>query len=96
MTAVSTDDVRQLAVLSSIALSDQEIDNLRTDIENILSYVTQLSELDTEDVDPTYQVTGLSNVWRDDAVDESAVTTESLLALAPEAIEQQIKVPKVL
>lgn len=96
MTDVSRNDVAQLATLSSLQLSDDEIDSLQQDIAAILTYVQQLAELDTEGVDPTYQVTDLENVWRDDAVIDEQTTREQLLALAPESTEHQIKVPKVL
>jgi aspartyl-tRNA(Asn)/glutamyl-tRNA(Gln) amidotransferase subunit C len=77
-------------------LTDQETDSLQQDISNILGYIEQLSELDTSDVEPTYQVTGLTNVWRDDVIDQSDVTREQLLALAPEQQNNSVKVPKVL
>lgn len=96
MTDVSRNDVAQLATLSSLQLSDDEIDTLQQDIAAILTYVQQLAELDTEGVEPTYQVTDLENVWRDDVVIDEQVTREQLLNLAPESAEHQIKVPKVL
>jgi aspartyl-tRNA(Asn)/glutamyl-tRNA(Gln) amidotransferase subunit C len=96
MTQISRDDVQHLAQLSSLQLSDNEIDDLRVDIGNILGYVEQLSELDTTGVEPTYQVTDLENVWRDDVVDDYGIGREALLALAPAADNNQIKVPKVL
>jgi aspartyl-tRNA(Asn)/glutamyl-tRNA(Gln) amidotransferase subunit C len=96
MTDVSRNDVAQLATLSSLQLSDDEIDTLQQDIAAILTYVQQLAELDTEGVEPTYQVTDLENVWRDDAVIDEQVTREQLLNLAPASAEHQIKVPKVL
>lgn len=96
MTQISRDDVQYLAQLSSLELSDSEIDGLQTDIRNILGYIDQLSELDTEGVEPTYQVTGLSNVWREDKVIDYGVSREGLLARTPESMENQVKVPKVL
>lgn len=96
MSTITTDDVRYLAQLSNLQLTDDEIDSLRIDIGNILNYVDQLAELDTTGVEPTYQVTGLENVWRDDKVTDSGVLREALLALAPETQDNQIKVPKVL
>lgn len=96
MSAITTKDVRHLAQLSSLQLADEEVESLRGDLENILGYIEQLSELDTTGVEPTYQVTGLENVWRDDAVDGSAVGRDTLLALAPEQASNSIKVPKVL
>jgi aspartyl-tRNA(Asn)/glutamyl-tRNA(Gln) amidotransferase subunit C len=96
MTQVSADDVRHLAQLSSLQLSDDQVKSLQTDISNILGYVAQLDELDTENVVPTYQVTDLENVWREDEVVKSDVTREQLLGLTREAQDHQVKVPKVL
>lgn len=96
MTALSRDDVQHLAQLSSLQLTDEELTSLQTDIGNILGYIEQLGELDTTGVEPTYQVTGLENVWRDDSVIEGSVTRETLLALSTESANHQVKVPKVL
>jgi aspartyl-tRNA(Asn)/glutamyl-tRNA(Gln) amidotransferase subunit C len=96
MTTISRDDVQHLAQLSNLQLGDEEAARLQTDIGTILSYIQQLDELDTTGVEPTYQVTGLENVWRDDAVIDDNVTREQLLALSPEAANNQVKVPKVL
>ena len=96
MTQISRDDVQHLAQLSSLALSDEEVVAMQTDLSNILDYVHQLSELDTSGVEPTYQVTDLDNVWRADVVDVYGINRVDLLALAPESKDGQIKVPKVL
>ena len=96
MTQITRDDVLHLAQLSSLKLNDNEIDGLRADISNILGYVEQLSELNTDNVEPTYQVTGLENVWRDDSVIDYGVTREDLLKRAPQSENNQVKVPKVL
>ncbi len=96
MTQISRDDVLHLAQLSSLELADGEIDGLQADITNILGYVDQLSKLDTSGVEPTYQVTGLSSVWRDDSIINYGITREELLARAPEVVDFQVKVPKVL
>lgn len=96
MTTVSLDDVQHLAQLSSLQLADEEAAALQADISTILTYIQQLAELDTSGVEPTYQVTNLQNVWRDDIIIDSAVHREQLLALAPESTAHQVKVPKVL
>lgn len=96
MTQISTDDVHHLAQLSSLQLDDQEAEALRVDLGNILGYIDQLSELNTDGVEPTYQVTDLQNVWREDVVDDYGLGRDELLALAPAAENNQIKVPKVL
>lgn len=96
MTQITRDDVLHLAQLSSLQLNVAEIDGLQTDISNILGYVEQLSKLDTSSVEPTYQVTGLQNVWRDDTVINYGVSREDLLERAPDSADNQVKVPKVL
>ena len=95
MTKISSDDVRRLAQLSSLQLADDEVANLQADLDAIVDYIAQLGELDLTSVEPTYQVTGLENVSRDDTVDQP-LSTETLLALAPEAKNNKVKVPKVL
>lgn len=96
MTQISRDDVQHLAQLSSLELDDSAITNLQQDIEAILGCITQLGELNTEGVTPTYQVTDLENVFRDDTVIDYGVPREQLLSLAPDAVASQVKVPKVL
>lgn len=96
MTHITRDDVLHLAQLSRLELTDDEVGALATDITNILGYVEQLDELDTEGIAPSYQVTGLENVWRDDSIGEKEVGGETLLALAPSMADKQVKVPKVL
>lgn len=96
MTHISSDDVHHLAQLSNLELATEEADALRGDLEAIIGYIEQLSELDTSGVEPTYQVTDLENVWREDAVDNYGVSRETLLERAPASDQQQIKVPKVL
>ncbi|MGB4420540.1 MAG: Asp-tRNA(Asn)/Glu-tRNA(Gln) amidotransferase subunit GatC [Candidatus Saccharimonadales bacterium] len=96
MTQISRDDVLRLAQLSSLELNETEIDSLRIDISNILGYVEKLNELNTEGVEPTYQVANLDNVWRLDKEINYGVTREEMIARAPESSDNQIKVPKVL
>ena len=57
--------------------------------------IEQLGELDTSGVEPTYQVTGLENVWREDEV-KPGISRDELLELAPEKQNNQVKVPQVL
>ncbi len=96
MTQISQNNVRHLAQLSSLQLNDDEVNSLQQDIEGILKYIEQLSELNTVNIKPTYQVTDLENMWREDNLVENEVTREQLLALASETANNQVKVPKVL
>jgi len=96
MTQISRDDVAKLAALSSLQLDDAEVEHLQADLQAILGYVEQLDELDTSDVAPSYQVTGLTNVLREDSVQQGEVAPVSLVNLAAETKDNQVKVPKVI
>ena len=97
MTHITADTLDTLATLSALELSQEEASSLSSDIERILTYIDQLAELDTDGVEPTYQVTGLQNVWREDTPGSSDLPREQLLELAGENVtNDQIKVPKVL
>lgn len=97
MEKISKDEVKHLAELSSISLSEEEISNLQTDLENIVEYIEQLGELNTDGVEPTYSVSKNQNVWREDKIDDYGVKRDELLKLAGENVEDnQVKVPKVL
>jgi aspartyl-tRNA(Asn)/glutamyl-tRNA(Gln) amidotransferase subunit C len=96
MTQINREDVLHLAQLSSLQLTDNEINGLQTDISNILGYVELLDELNTEGIEPTYQVNGLQNIWREDKIIDYGISREDLLILSPSVAENQVKVPKVL
>lgn len=93
---IKREDILHLAVLSNLSLKEDEIEPLKKDLEGIIKYISQLDELDTENVEPTYQVFEMENVWRSDEVLAQDATREELLALTKEEKDNQIKVPKVL
>lgn len=93
---IKREDILHLAELSNISLSEGEIESLTKDLQGIIKYISQLDGLDTEGVEPTYQVFEMENVWRDDEVVPQEASREDLLALTKEEKEHQIKVPKVL
>lgn len=93
---IKREDILHLADLSDFSLSDSEIDSLGSDLQGIIKYISQLEELDTDGVEPTYQVFEMENVWRDDEIKPQDATREELLALTKEEKDNQIKVPKVL
>lgn len=96
MSKISISDVKKIAKLSGLTLSDDEAELYRTQFETILGYIEQLNDLDIAGIEPTYQVTGLKNVTRADEVIDYGVSTEELLKNAPETEANQIKVRRVL
>lgn len=93
---IKREDIIHLADLSDFSLNEKEIDSLGTDLEGIIKYISQLDQLDTDKVEPTYQVFEMENVWREDEILPQEADREQLLALTKEAKDNQIKVPKVL
>ena len=93
---IKREDILHLADLSKLSLSEKEIASLEKDLQGIINYISQISELDTSNVEPTYQVFEMVNVWREDAIIEQGATREELLALTKEEKDNQVKVPKVL
>ena len=93
---ITREDIRHLADLSDFSMSDQELDDLTGDLKNIVKYISELGELDTENVEPTYQVFEMENVWRDDEIMSQEVERDALLNLTTDEKDNQIKIPKVL
>lgn len=96
MNAITIDDVKKLARLSALDVTDDEAKNLRDQLEEILGYFQQLDDVDTTGVEPSYQVTGLENVSRHDEVEPETVSPAELLKNAPHVQDGQIKVRRVL
>jgi aspartyl-tRNA(Asn)/glutamyl-tRNA(Gln) amidotransferase subunit C len=96
MSSITIDDVKRLAQLSALTVSDTEAESLRRQIGDILGYVELLNEVDTTGLEPTYQVSQIENVTRTDEVKDYGVSREDLLRNAPDTENGQIKVKKVL
>ncbi|MBI4276544.1 Asp-tRNA(Asn)/Glu-tRNA(Gln) amidotransferase subunit GatC [Candidatus Uhrbacteria bacterium] len=84
MSTLTQKDVEKIARLARIALTDAEKEQFAAELSSILAYIDQLKKVDTTSVQPTMQVTGLTNVLRDDlAVQPTIETREELLNAAP-------------
>lgn len=93
---VNQETVLHLAELSNFALSEAESTRLVSDLQGIIGYISQLDELDTNGIEPTYQVFEMENIWREDEIIPQEADREQLLALTKQVQDNQIKVPKVL
>ena len=93
---VDVETVKHLAELSDFALSDAEVESLGQDLNKIIDYISELDALDTDGVEPTYQVFEMENVWRADEIVSQDASREDLLAMTKEEKDNQIKVPRVL
>lgn len=96
MTKISDDEIRKLARLSRLKLTDKEVAKYQTELSAILSYVEILQKVDTTDLEPTSQVTGLTNVVRPDELMDYGTTTDDLLKNAPAIEAHQFKVKRII
>jgi len=96
MVNLTREEVLRLASLAKISLNDDEIAPMQKDLDSVLEYVEQLHDVDTSDLEPTNQVTGLKNVMRNDEIIDYGMSQEGLLANVPEIENQQIKTKRVL
>ena len=96
MAKLSREDVLKLARLARLNLSDAEVEEFRSEMEKILDYVTMLQDVDVTGLWPTSQVTGLTNIMRDDVVRDYGVSREELLALAPHRQDDHIQVQRMV
>lgn len=96
MTQISIDDVKKLARLAKISITDDEAKKYQSELDAILGYVKVLDSIDTSGVEPTSQVTGLVNVTRPDEIIDYGVSKDELLANAPETEHGYLKVKRML
>ena len=93
--SVTNEQVRHIARLARIAMSDEELDRLVPELNNILGWVEQLGEVNTDGVEPLTAVIDEELRLRDDAVTDGNIRDE-ILANAPEAQHGFFAVPKVI
>lgn len=96
MADLTRDDILKLASLARLQLSDAEAKSLEGEINIILNYIIQLQSVNVNDLQPTSQVTGLTNVMRDDVVRDYGVSQVDLLKNVPQVDGDLIKVKRML
>jgi len=96
MAKLTREDVLKLASLARISLSDEEVEEFSEELSAILQYVEQLSGVDVSGLDPTNQVTGLTNVMRDDEVVDYGYQPLDLLKNVPRRQDNLIKVKRMI
>jgi len=89
-------DVEHVAKLAHLTVSKAEITKFQKQLSEVVSYIDELSEIPTDNVEPTSQTTGLINVTRVDEVkSEQTLTQEDVLSGSDETYNGYFKVPYV-
>lgn len=95
---ITEDEVRYVAALANLSLTEDEVARLRRDLDGILEHMDQLNAVDVEGVEPMAQVlfAGESDPLREDIPQPPPLGNEAALANAPQSGAGYFKVPKVI
>ena len=92
---ITDETIEYVGILAKLELSDEEKEQAKQDMSNMLEYVSKLNELDTDSVEPMSHAFPVSNVFREDVVTNGDGSKETL-SNAPEKKDGGFKVPKTI
>jgi aspartyl-tRNA(Asn)/glutamyl-tRNA(Gln) amidotransferase subunit C len=93
--SISRSDVEKVALLARLRLTEAELDTMTDQLAQIVGYVDQLAEVDTDGIEPMAHAIEMANVFRDDGV-ATSLAREEALANAPHHDGRGYLVPAVL
>jgi aspartyl-tRNA(Asn)/glutamyl-tRNA(Gln) amidotransferase subunit C len=93
--ALTRDDVEKVSLLARLQLTDDELNSMTEHLSQIIQYVHQLDEINTDDVAPLAHTLDITNVLADDVV-EDCLSRDAVLQNAPQRDEECFRVPAVL
>ncbi|MDD5291284.1 MAG: Asp-tRNA(Asn)/Glu-tRNA(Gln) amidotransferase subunit GatC [Patescibacteria group bacterium] len=94
---LTKEEIKHIADLARLELTDDELKKYGSQLSAVLNYINQLKEVDTTDIEPTAQVTGLENALREDVKEDwDKREGQEAFRQAPELESGQIKVKRVL
>lgn len=96
MAKLTKTDVENVATLAKLDLTAAEIEKFLPQLSSIVDYVSELSQVDTEGVEPTSQTTGLENVYREDTVMPSSINKKAALSGTDNTYNGYFKVDAIL
>ncbi len=92
---ISDETIEYVGILAKLELNEEEKEQAKKDIGEMLDYIDKLNELDTSAVEPMSHVFPVNNVFREDVV-ENGDGREISLANAPERKEDSFVVPRTI
>ncbi len=95
MSRITTDQVKHVANLARLAITEEEAKDFKNQLDAIISFAEELNELDTDHVEPTSHVLDMKNVLREDKAIEG-LPQEEVLKNAPEHRDGYVKVPSII
>lgn len=78
---LTKEDILHIAKLGNLTLTDKEIEIFKKQLSSVIDYINKLQEVDTKNIEPSSQITGLTDVFRDDKIDDQrTLTSDQALA----------------
>ena len=95
MAEISRQEVEHVAQLARLALPEQELRRVSTELNRILEHFSRLQQIATDGIEPTSHAIPMTNVFREDQVGQS-LPTDDVVANAPERSDEFFKVPRIV
>lgn len=95
MSRISINEVKHVAHLARLAITEEEAELFTKQLDAIITYAEQLNELDTTNVEPTSHVLNMKNVMREDKA-KKGLPIEEVVKNAPDHKDGYIRVPSIL
>ncbi|MEK4967155.1 Asp-tRNA(Asn)/Glu-tRNA(Gln) amidotransferase subunit GatC [Cytobacillus sp. FSL R7-0696] len=95
MSRITIDEVKHVANLARLAITEEEAEQFQHQLDAIISFAEELNELDTNHVEPTSHVLDMNNVLREDEATKG-LPQEEVLKNAPDSQDGYIKVPSIM
>lgn len=76
MTKLTSDEIKHVAKLANLPLSESQASKLQEQLSSVVSYIDELSEVNTDGAEPTSQTTGLENVFREDEIQPTRILSQ--------------------
>jgi aspartyl-tRNA(Asn)/glutamyl-tRNA(Gln) amidotransferase subunit C len=95
MSRISVEQVKHVANLARLAVTEEEAEMFRKQLDDIITFSELLNELDTENVVPTSHVLAMKNILRED-ISKPGLPVEEVLKNAPDSKDGQIRVPSII
>ena len=95
MSRITPNDVKKVAKLARLEITENQLEIYSDQLEKILNYVSDLEKIDTNNIPPTTRAVEVVNITREDTIQETNIR-EQILELAPQREGDFFRVPKIL
>jgi aspartyl-tRNA(Asn)/glutamyl-tRNA(Gln) amidotransferase subunit C len=92
---ITTEDVEHIGWLARLKIDEKQLEGYARQLNSVLDYFQQLDEVDTQEVEPTYHILDMNNVFRDDKITKS-ISQDEATANAPKKQEGYFKAPRII